>query len=218
MKIQAFGAGIRRGDTTLIFQDISVQQGDHALILGPSGSGKTTLVSILSGMVPPDCGQVLWDGEDITKMQAQERDRQRGQSIGFIFQTLHLFPSLSLMDNILLPSRLSGTSALKKDALTLLDSLNLGAKANSFPHQLSQGERQRGAIARAFVGRPAVIMADEPTSALDDDNTNAIVSLIREQAKRDGTSVLVATHDMRLKAMMPRVIDLSMQPQKQEAA
>jgi putative ABC transport system ATP-binding protein len=167
--------------------NLDLTRGAHMLLLGASGSGKTTLINAVAGLLTPDEGLIAIDGEAMTGLGAAERDRLRRRKIGLVFQSLHLVSALSVRDNLRLAQRLSG-----------------GAK----PRGLSQGEAQRAAIARALVAKPPLLIADEPTSALDDDNARRIASLLIETAERNGSTLLIATHDARLKTQIPRHLSL----------
>ncbi|MBU0858799.1 MAG: ATP-binding cassette domain-containing protein, partial [Alphaproteobacteria bacterium] len=160
----------RRHGPTLSFPALSVVPGARTLLLGPSGSGKTTWLSLLAGLLPPQSGSVMLGGQDIYKLAPRRRDRLRGTQFGFVFQTLHLLPALTLRQNIALAAKMAGLPANPERLEQLLSSLDLTAKAHRRPSALSQGEQQRAAIARAVFNRPAIIIADEPTSALDDNN------------------------------------------------
>jgi putative ABC transport system ATP-binding protein len=179
--------------------------GEQALLLGPSGSGKTSLLNLAAGLLTPDSGVVLLDGEPMTASPAA-RDALRRRKVGIIFQTLRLISALSLRGNLELAARLAGQPTDGIDHL--LEQLALAHRAEARPRALSQGEAQRAAIARALVARPALLLADEPTSALDDDNAARVAGLLTGLAANQGTALLVATHDSRLKAHIPRTIQL----------
>jgi putative ABC transport system ATP-binding protein len=179
--------------------------GEQALLLGPSGSGKTSLLNLAAGLLTPDSGVVLLDGEPMTASPAA-RDALRRRKVGIIFQTLRLISALSLRGNLELAARLAGQPTDGIDRL--LEQLALAHRAEARPRALSQGEAQRAAIARALVARPALLLADEPTSALDDDNAARVAALLTGLAANQGTALLVATHDSRLKAHTPRTIQL----------
>ena len=183
----------------LRLDDWSVAQGDHWLILGPSGSGKTTLLHILAGILAPSEGIVAIAGQDLDKLPAPELDRFRGRHIGIVFQRLHLIPSLTVLDNLLLAQYLAGATQDPKGARVLLTSLGLGDKAHSRPHALSFGQSQRAAVARAVVNKPRLILADEPTSNLDDANAATALELLLRQAGACNATLVIATHDRRIK-------------------
>ena len=183
----------------LRLDDWSVAQGEHWLILGPSGSGKTTLLHILAGILAPSEGSVAIAGQDLDKLPASELDRFRGRHIGIVFQRLHLIPSLTVLDNLLLAQYLAGAAQDANRARVLLTSLGLGDKAHSRPHALSFGQSQRAAVARAVVNKPRLILADEPTSNLDDANAAAALDLLLQQAGACNATLVIATHDRRIR-------------------
>lgn len=189
--------------------DLAVQPGAHLLILGPSGSGKTSLLHLAAGLLTPAAGTVRVAGEAWPADQAG-RDRLRGRRVGIVFQTLRLVSALSLADNLRLAARLAGQTADAVDPL--IDALGLTHRATARPRALSQGEAQRAAIARALVARPALLLADEPTSALDDASCDQAAELLLRSAERAGSTLVVATHDSRLKRHIPRVRQLEALP------
>ena len=166
-------------------------------LMGPSGSGKTTLLAVIAGLLKPKKGDVLFEGQNIYDLSEVEKDRLRGEHFGFIFQTLHLIPSLTLYQNVELASDLAGKSN-KKRVGYLIEALGLADKAHRKPRALSQGEQQRAAIARAVLNKPSIIIADEPTSALDDGNALKVMELLEQQAEENGSALLIATHDNRI--------------------
>lgn len=196
----------RGGRPVLQHFSLSLAGGDQALLLGPSGCGKTSLLNIAAGLLTPDSGEVRLAGEPMPARPA-DRDALRRRTIGIIFQTLRLISALSLRDNLALAARLAGRPADGIDRL--LGELNLGHRADARPRALSQGEAQRAAIARALIARPALLLADEPTSALDDANAARVATLLTGLAAEQGTALLVATHDSRLKAHIGRAIALA---------
>ncbi len=193
----------------LSFPDLTVNAQDKILLLGDSGCGKTSLLSIIAGLLQPTTGKVFIEAHDIYKMGARERDHLRGKAFGFVFQTLHLLPSLTIAQNILLAADMAGLPASAERLKTLLASLGIADKAEQKPSQLSQGQQQRAALARALFNFPALIIADEPTSSLDDKNAAIVMDLLEQQAKESGSALLVATHDTRIKNRFDRVITLS---------
>lgn len=207
----------RSGAVRLDLPDVHITTGEALLLLGPSGSGKTTLLSVLAGLLPPTQGKVMFETCDLYALSASARDKLRGQKFGFIFQTLHFLPSLTLRQNILLAQDMSGQKAEAGRIDKLLEDLGLADKAHRKPDALSQGELQRGAIARAVLLKPSIILADEPTSALDDHNAELVINLLKTQAKESGSALLVATHDNRLFGKLDRTIQLHTQAQKEAA-
>lgn len=176
--------------------DLTVADGEFLSIMGESGSGKSTLLSILSGNLRPDAGRVMLDGHDLTAMRERELARVRRTSLGFVYQSLNLVPTLNAADNILLPLVLDradlrgGRERMREFAETLRISHLLGA----FPKTMSGGERQRVAIARAMVHRPSVLMLDEPTGSLDARSTEEVMELLRELNQTHGVTVIQVTH------------------------
>ncbi len=193
---------------TLTFPDVTIHHGDAVLLLGRSGSGKTTLLSVLAGLLRPSVGSMTIDGQSLYAMPSAARDHVRGQNFGFVFQTLHLLPSLTLAQNIGLAADMAQVTPEAGRLDYLLETLGLKDKAHRKPDALSQGEQQRAAIARAVLLRPKIIIADEPTSALDDDNAQAVMKLLKDQAKDTGAALLIATHDDRIRPHFKTIINL----------
>ena len=186
------------------------------MILGPSGSGKTTLLSVLAGLLAPSEGHVLFEGQNFYTLPSRVRDHVRGKNFGFVFQTLHLLPSLTLRQNIALAADMADLQRDENRLEHLIKALGLQDKAHRKPEALSQGEQQRAAIARAVLNRPKIILADEPTSALDDANAEAVMTLLNKQAADTGAALLIATHDHRIVHHFKNVIRL--ENQMKEAA
>jgi ABC-type lipoprotein export system ATPase subunit len=192
------------GTPVLVAPDFGLKPGEHAVLLGPSGSGKTTLLHVLAGILRPAEGRVTLDGEEL---HAPGRDdRWRAARIGMVPQRLHLIAALSALDNVRLAQRLSGAAGA--DASALLTQLGLGAHLQRRPAELSQGQQQRCAIARAVIHRPRLLLADEPTSALDATHADAAIALLLEHAAACAATLLVATHDERVRRRFGRVIEL----------
>ena len=213
--IESKGIIVRRPKSQpLQFADLTVHREDSVLLLGPSGSGKTTLLSVLAGLLQPGTGRVLVENQDLYALHARRRDHLRGQHFGFVFQTLHLLPSLTLRQNIALAADMLGLEVEAGRLEYLLDRLGLADKAHRKPDALSQGEQQRAAIARAVLNRPSIIMADEPTSALDDANARKVMDLLEHQAQETGAALLIATHDTRIINRFENVVHLNHQMQE----
>jgi putative ABC transport system ATP-binding protein len=189
-----------------------VGAGETALLLGPSGSGKTTVLNALAGFVRPSAGRVRVAGQDIGALKAAALDRFRGATIGFVFQTLRLVRSLTLDQNLGLALRLAGKPLDKDRIRHALDRVGVGHLGHANVRRLSVGEAQRGAIARAIVTQPKLILADEPTSALDDDSAEAAFALLTGEAAALGASLIIATHDGRIKSRIANQLILSKQP------
>lgn len=188
---------------TITFPALTIKQGDHCLIMGQSGSGKTTLLHILCGLLRPQKGSVHIFGTSIYQLSNKELDYFRGQSIGLIFQQMHLLPSLTVSENLTLAQQLAGLKKNSDQQRYILDKLGLLEKADNYPIQLSRGQAQRVAIARALINRPKLLVADEPTSSLDDNNTESVLNLLLSQARDSSASLIIATHDQRIKSRIP---------------
>lgn len=199
--------GYRR-QPVLDFPGMELADGEHCLLTGPSGSGKTTLLYAMAGLAEVLAGGIKLNGTDITSLSETAGDRFRGQNVGIIFQTLHLVKSLSVLDNLLLASYLAGLPQRVQRADALLAKLGIIDKKDHMPATLSQGQAQRVAIARAVLHEPVLILADEPTSSLDDANAAAAIDLIREVARETGASLVVATHDARIKGHFQNVVQI----------
>jgi putative ABC transport system ATP-binding protein len=187
---------------------LAIAGGELALLMGPSGSGKTTLLSILGCMLTPTSGTVRVDGQATTDANPEELARIRREHVGFVFQSYHLFPTLTALDNVRLALDVRGENAerAKQKSKEALARVGLALKMGSYPRELSGGEQQRVAIARAIVGNPSVVLADEPTAALDSENGRAIMSVLTEIAKDRGRGVLVVTHDPRIVPFADRIV------------
>ena len=203
------GKGGEGGKVVLALDRFTVEAGQHTLVLGPSGCGKTTLLNIVAGIMPAISGEVAVNGTRLDKLGASERDRFRGRHIGLVMQRLHLISALTVEANLQLAQRLTRGAVDDARIQTILTTLGIGDKRRAYPRQLSQGEAQRVAIARAVVNRPALILADEPTAALDDKNCDAAIQLLFDQAEQHGATLLVATHDARIKSRFGQVYELA---------
>lgn len=184
----------------------SAEAGEFIALIGPSGSGKSTLLTLLGGLQRPTAGSIHIGGRDLTKMNDKERTRTRLNSIGFILQTSNLVPFLSVNQQLELFDRAAGrTQPSQSERDELLDSLGIVKLAKKFPRELSGGEQQRAAIARALYAKPSLILADEPTAALDTRRTFDVANLLREQARAHNTAIIMVTHDERLTEHVDRV-------------
>ncbi len=190
------------------FPDFKVARTESFLLLGESGSGKTTLLHLLGGLLRPQQGAIEMEGIDITKLSDIELDHLRGKQIGFVFQRNHLIAALSVRNNLLMAPFLAGLKQDEHRVDWILNELGLFEKKNAKIYELSQGQAQRVAIARAVINEPALILADEPTSALDDTNCNQVVELLSKVAKENKATLIVATHDHRLKSKLKNQINL----------
>lgn len=189
--------------------DLTQQPGEHRVLLGPSGSGKTTLIHLIAGLLSPGRGFILIDGEMISDLPASKRDDVRRRKIGVVFQTLRLVAALDVTQNLLLAQRLAGQRPDHGEVKTLLAELGIAHRAQARPRELSQGEAQRAAIARGLVIRPKLLIADEPTSALDDANAERVARLLIDTAEKHGSTLLVATHDTRIRRFIPNAVTLA---------
>jgi putative ABC transport system ATP-binding protein len=196
------------GQTIIDGLSFSQQAGEHLLLLGASGVGKTSLINLLTGLASPDRGTVSICGEDMSALGGAARDDLRRRTTGIVFQTLRLISALSVRDNLRLAQRLAGGSVDDAKITQLIEAVGITHRAEARPRQLSQGEAQRAAIARALVGKPKLIVADEPTSALDDHNAEIVARLLLDRAEAEGATLLIATHDQRLKAYLPNSMTL----------
>lgn len=188
------------------------EQGAHWLVIGPSGSGKTTLLHILAGILRPLAGAISIAGQDLMALKPAALDRFRGQHIGIVLQRLHLVPSLSVLKNLLLAQYLAGVTQDEARAHEVLSSLDIADKAHAYPHELSFGQAQRVAVARAVVNRPKLLLADEPTSNLDDARCAQAYALLESQARACGATLVIATHDQRIKSRMSNHFELKARP------
>ncbi len=188
---------------------IEVARGEVVFVLGPSGSGKSTLLHLLGALDTPTRGQVVLFGEDVARKSDRERSLLRRAKLGFVFQSFHLIPALSAVENVLVPRVPAGVTADDRGrARELLERLGLGPRLEHRPDELSGGESQRVAIARALIGRPELVLADEPTGELDGPTGAAVVAALRETARNEGAAVVVVTHDERLVQSGDRAVRL----------
>ncbi|WP_417613374.1 ABC transporter ATP-binding protein [Parasphingorhabdus sp.] len=188
---------------------LSVEARSHHLLVGPSGSGKTTLINLICGLLAADHGVIKVVGQDIAAASESGRDKIRRENIGIVFQTLRLVSALDLSANLLLAQRLARGSTDVPLINSLLERLGIDHRAQAKPHEMSQGEAQRAAIARALVTRPRLLIADEPTSSLDKSNAQQVADLLLECAADYGVTLLIATHDDRLNPLFPNRISLT---------
>lgn len=188
--------------------DWQLQAGQHALLLGPSGSGKTSFINIVTGLLTPTRGELWVAGEPMSRLPPAGRDALRRRTIGLVFQTLRLIPALSVQGNLALAQKLALGRVDEAEITRLIDRVGLSHRADARPRQLSQGEGQRAAIARALCTGPRLLVADEPTSALDDSNAVRMIDLMFETADATGATLLIATHDGRIAHRFGNRLDL----------
>jgi len=201
----------KSGDKSVtILHDISfaIEEGSACAIVGPSGSGKTTLIAICAGLERPTEGVVLLDGTAMHSASEEELSRVRNQLVGFVFQSFQLLPSLTALENVMVPAEIRGENHARSRAEDLLRQVGLGERLHHYPIQLSGGEQQRVAIARAFMNHPRILFADEPTGNLDSETAREIVRLIFQLNAEAGTTLVLVTHDRELTEQASRIISL----------
>lgn len=206
LKIENIAFGYN-SETQFSFPNFELNQGEQSLLLGNSGCGKTTLLHIIAGFISPEKGNIEISNQAIYTLSETKRDKFRGETIGFIFQKPLFIQSLSVKENILIAQHLGGTKDISK-IKSILRELGLENKFNSKISELSEGEKQRVNIARALINNPKLILADEPTSALDDENCTNVINLLKRVAKEANATLLVVTHDNRLKEVFTKRIEL----------
>jgi ABC-type lipoprotein export system ATPase subunit len=189
--------------------DLEVEPSEFVAVVGRSGSGKSTLLHLAGGLDTPESGRVVFDGRDVQAMSVSERAALRRRDIGFVFQFFHLIPTLTVAENVRLPLMLDGNRAGEHDAGDVIERVGLGHRQEHLPGELSGGEMQRAAIARALVARPRLILADEPTGNLDSTTGEAILDVLTEQVADLGAALLMVTHDTEAARRAARVVTLS---------
>ena len=208
IRIEALRFSYNGGDDVLNLEAFDLSPGDNVLVVGPSGCGKTTLLHLIAGLLLPGSGHVVVAGQDLAALVPSARDRFRGRNIGIVLQQFHLLPTLTALQNLLVAQSIAGLPVDRAAAHATLSALGVDERVNAYPHQLSVGQQQRVAIARALVNRPKLLLADEPTSNLDDEACAAVADLLLDVAQQRGVSLLIATHDTRLKSRIPRQLAL----------
>ena len=194
--------------TILSDVSFSIAAGESVAIVGPSGAGKSTLLALLAGLDLPTRGHVVLDGANLSDLDEDGRARVRADSVGFVFQSFHLLPSLNALENVMLPLELAGNDDPRGKSLGIIDKVGLTERWRHYPAQLSGGEKQRVAIARAFAAEPAVLFADEPTGNLDSNTGNNIMELMFELNRSSSTTLVLVTHDLSLAARCDRILRL----------
>lgn len=198
------------GTTLTVLDEISfnVSQGSTMAITGPSGSGKTTLLGLCAGLDRASSGSVMLNKVKLDHLTEDQRAAVRNQYVGFIFQNFQLMPTLTAIENVMVPMELRREKNVKARAMELLDKVGLGNRANHYPVQLSGGEQQRVSLARAFSNKPAILFADEPTGNLDGETSEKIEKLLFELNQEAGTTLIIVTHDLELASRTSRIIKL----------
>jgi putative ABC transport system ATP-binding protein len=187
---------------------LDIPTGTTCAIVGPSGSGKSTLLGLCAGLDAPSSGSIVMNGQTINDLDEDARAELRSQQIGFIFQNFQLIPTLTALENVMVPLEIRGDRHAREYAVEFLRQVGLAERIHHFPVQLSGGEQQRVAIARAFINRPSILFADEPTGNLDADTSETIENLLFELNKAKSTTLVIATHDLELAARCDRTIRL----------
>ncbi|MEO1434739.1 MAG: ABC transporter ATP-binding protein [Bacteroidota bacterium] len=211
LKVENLSKIYKSGQKELaVLQDInfSLLKGETFSIVGPSGSGKTTLLGLCAGLDKASSGSVYLHGEKLDLLSEDARARVRNQHVGFIFQSFQLIPTLTALENVMVPLELRGERRIQNQALELLERVGLKERFDHYPSQLSGGEQQRVALARAFSNAPKILFADEPTGNLDDDTSQTVESLIFDLNREQGTTLVMVTHDMELANKTERMIRL----------
>jgi putative ABC transport system ATP-binding protein len=186
----------------------SVEEGSSIAIVGPSGSGKTTLLGLCAGLDVPTSGIVSLVGIKLNSLDEDDRAYVRNQKVGFVFQNFQLLPTLTAIENVMVPLELRGEKNIGKRATELMDRVGLGDRTNHYPSQLSGGEQQRVAIARAFISSPQILFADEPTGNLDEETASRVTNLLFELNKSEGTTLVLVTHNVSLAENTERILHL----------
>ncbi len=211
LSARGIGKTVKSGSSDLVILreiDLSVTAGEAVAIVGASGSGKSTLLAILAGLDTPSVGTVAVDGAHLFELDEDARAELRGRSIGFVFQSFQLLPSLTALENVMLPLELAKDPEAEANAREVLQRVGLGGRLGHYPKHLSGGEQQRVALARAFSVRPKILFADEPTGSLDAESGVAVIALLFQLNREAGTTLVMVTHDEHLAQSCGRVIRL----------
>ena len=212
LSARGIGKTVKSGDSDLVILreiDLSVTAGEAVAIVGASGSGKSTLLAILAGLDTPTAGTVALDGADLFALDEDARAELRGRSVGFVFQSFQLLPSLTALENVMLPLELAGRTDAETVSREILAKVGLGERLTHYPKHLSGGEQQRVALARAFSVRPKLLFADEPTGSLDAEAGESVIELVFELNRSFGTTLVMVTHDEHLAQRCGRVVRLA---------
>jgi len=212
LSARGIGKTVKSGDSDLVILreiDLSVTAGEAVAIVGASGSGKSTLLAILAGLDTPTAGTVALDGADLFALDEDARAELRGRSVGFVFQSFQLLPSLNALENVMLPLELAGHADAEARSREILSKVGLQERMAHYPKHLSGGEQQRVALARAFSVRPKLLFADEPTGSLDAEAGESVIDLVFELNRSFGTTLVMVTHDEHLAQRCGRVVRLT---------
>jgi putative ABC transport system ATP-binding protein len=212
LSARGIGKTVKSGESDLVILreiDLAVTPGEAVAVVGASGSGKSTLLAILAGLDTPSAGSVAIEGADLFSLDEDRRAELRGRSVGFVFQSFQLLPSLTALENVMLPLELSDRNDAETQAQEMLVRVGLGERLQHYPKHLSGGEQQRVALARAFVVRPKLLFADEPTGSLDAQSGAAVIRLLFEMNREYGTTLVLVTHDEQLASKCQRVVRLA---------
>ena len=212
LSARGIGKTVKSGSSDLVILreiDLSVTTGDAVAVVGASGSGKSTLLAILAGLDTPSVGTVEVDGADLFRLDEDQRAELRGKSVGFVFQSFQLLPSLTALENVMLPLELRKDPAAEAGAREILERVGLKDRLGHYPKHLSGGEQQRVALARAFSVRPKLLFADEPTGSLDAEAGSGVIDLVFELNRGFGTTLVMVTHDEHLAQRCGRIVRLA---------
>lgn len=211
MQLEFISKSYQSGDRTIdVLQGVSLSLAEREIcsLIGPSGSGKTSLLGICAGLDRPTAGEVKLCGHSLNELSEDGLADLRNQHVGFVFQTFQLIPTLTAKENVLVPAELRGSSSSITDAEQWLDRVGLADRGHHYPAQLSGGEQQRVALARAFINRPQILFADEPTGNLDNDTADTVEDLLFELNREEGTTLVIATHNLALAERTQRKLRL----------
>ncbi len=194
--------------TILKSTSLTIPRGQSVAITGASGSGKSTLLGLIAGLDSPTTGRILLDGDDITALDEERLARLRGAKVGIVFQFFHLIPSLTALENVMVPMEIAGRADARATAQALIDEVGLTGRGHHYPSQLSGGEQQRVALARALANDPPILLADEPTGNLDSTTGQQVIDLLMDVNRRHGRTLVLVTHDLELAARADRTVRL----------
>ncbi|HEV3239762.1 MAG TPA: ATP-binding cassette domain-containing protein [Casimicrobiaceae bacterium] len=212
IRLEQLRFGYNGGADVLRVDELVVEPQSNLLVAGPSGCGKTTLLHLIAGLLLPTHGSVVVDGQDLAVLSPSARDRFRGRHVGIVLQQFHLLPTLTALQNLLVAQSIAGLRVDRTAAAGMLKALGVDERGDAYPHQLSVGQQQRVAIARALVNHPKLLLADEPTSNLDDEACVAVADLLLGATRQYAVSLVIATHDSRLKSKIARELVLPRRP------